>query len=329
MIFIEKLGALLKANVPLLTAIELLSNTSTSSDKKIITAIKKEISAGLTLSQALAKFPKVFDLLTVSLIKAGEESASLTQICEHITNYSTKILHLKRRIKKALFYPGLLLLITAIISVGLLVFIVPQFEQLFDNAGAKLPLLTQTIVAVSAALQEKYYTIIICFTIILILLLYFKKRILDYLLHVPLLGNILKKIILSRFAYTLSVVLLAGIPLTQSLLTSKQVLQNKKFEQALINIIAKVARGEKLSESFKQSPLFPTLFIQFLTIGEQSSSVSFYLNRLAHVYDEETDQQLNTLTFLIEPLIMLILGLLIGGMIIAMYLPIFELGKVV
>jgi type IV pilus assembly protein PilC len=329
MILIEKLGALLKAKIPLITALDLLSTTGTPSDKNIIIAIRKFVSEGMTLSQAFEKFPQTFDNLTFHLIKAGEESASLTVICEHISNYQSKISQLKRRLKKALFYPILLFSISLIISIGLLVFIVPQFEQLFENAGTKLPFLTQIILSFSNFIQHNIFFILIFLCMLSLILYYARKRLLIFLIHIPLLGKILKKIMLSRFAYTLSVVLTAGIPLTKSLHISTQVLQHPHFEKALLHINESVTKGEKISEAFKQTNLFPPLLIQFLIISEQSSSLAFYLNKLAQVYDEETEEQLNTLTFLIEPLIMIILGLFIGGMIIAMYLPIFELGKVV
>jgi len=334
--FIQELAVLLKANIPLMTALELLQSQYPLKIQKIIIAIKKNISDGLTLSQALKKHPKYFDDLTIHIIKAGEASAALPQILGNIAGYQEKIALLKTRLKKALFYPLTVLFIAMIITIGLLVFIVPQFESLFESMGAQLPLVTRIVLSLAGFIKTKGLLLItIIFLLILILFLtkkYFPKfsEILSYLfLSLPILGKIYQKILFSRFSHTLAILLNARIPLTEALKISSNIISHQKYEKSIIQAREDIIKGDGLSHALGKSQLFPLIFIQFIHIGEQSGNLSDMLTKLAERYETESDHIIQTLTLLLEPAIMLILGILIGGLVIAMYLPVFELGKIV
>ncbi len=333
---IRELAVLLKANIQLIIALDILSQQYPDKIRNMILSIKKNISDGLSLSQSLEKHPKYFEALTIHIIKAGETSAALPQILDNIAGYQEKIALLKTRLKKALFYPLTVLCLALFITIGLLIFIVPQFESLFESMGAQLPLVTRIVLSFAGFIKTKgIIFILILFLIISLLILskkYFVKfsEFLSYLfLSLPVIGKIYQKIIFSRFSHTLAILLNARIPLTEALKISSHVISHKKYERSIIQARENIITGDLLSRALEKSRLFPYIFIQFIHIGEQSGCLSEMLTKLAERYEAEADHILQTLTLLLEPAIMLILGVLIGGLVIAMYLPVFELGKIV
>lgn len=333
---IRELAVLLTANIPLITALDILSQQYPDKIQKIMISIRKDISDGSSLSQSLKKHPKYFDLLTIHIIKAGEESAALPQILDNIAGYQEKIALLKTRLKKALFYPLTVLFLALLITIGLLIFIVPQFESLFESMGAQLPLVTRIVLSLAGFMKTKGLILIVFLLLLIITLVLSKKyfvkfsEILSYLfLSLPIIGNIYQKIIFSRFSHTLAILLNASIPLTEALKISANVIAHKKYERSVIQARENIIKGDALSHALEKSQLFPFIFIQFIYIGEQSGRLSEMLTKLAERYETESDHILQALTLLLEPAIMLILGILIGGLVIAMYLPVFELGKIV
>jgi type IV pilus assembly protein PilC len=336
---IRELSTLLKSHIPLLTALEILSQYYPVKLKNLILSLKKSISEGASLSQAMSHYPKNFDALTIHIIKAGESSASLPQILENIAAYQEKIIILKARFKKALFYPMTILSISFLITLGLLIFIVPQFESLFASMGAQLPWMTRMVLAAAAFIKNYgvIIGIILLLSVVSIILALkyitvFSRFISDnshYFLFIPLIGSIAQKLIFSRFSHTLAILLKTSIPLTEALKISAYIMSHKKYEKAILQTRENIIRGDALSQALEKSRQFPFIFLQFVRIGEHSGTLAERLTQIGERYEMETDQVLNKLILLLEPAIMLILGILIGGLVIAMYLPVFELGKIV
>lgn len=327
---IEKLGALLNAHIPLLTALDILSRQSDQvKEKNIVLSLKQSVSEGLTLSEALEKFPREFDVLSIYLIRAGESCASLNKICGHLSVYYHKLSLLKAKLKKALFYPVILLVLTMLISTGLLIFIVPEFEKLFASANTTLPWLTRVILSCSHFIKNNDGLILFGVSVLIIFIFFLKKYLLSFMMILPVLGKIIQRIILSRFFYTLSIVLESGIPLSSGLVITAPILQYKPYELAMLKINEKIIKGERFSHAFETADVFPVWVLPFIAIGESSGQLAEFLYKLSVLCETDADQALNLFTLLIEPAIMLILGVVIGGLIIAMYLPIFELGKVI
>jgi type IV pilus assembly protein PilC len=322
---IQELSMLLKYNIPLIPALDILAKQYPPKLQKLILDLKKNISNGLSLSQAMKKYPKNFEDLTIQLIRAGEETASLPLVLENISRYQEKIKLLKMRFKKALFYPVTVLSLASIITLGLLIYIVPQFEDLFKNMGAHLPWVTQLVLSLANFIKTKGLYFFAIFILTIATSIYFKQN----LLSLPGIKNIHKKIIFSRFAHTLSLLLSANIPLTQSLKISSSVLQHPKYERAVLFTLENIIKGNALSSALQKSQQFPFIFVQFIHIGEQSGSLSQMLTKIGERYEMETDHTLYIMTLLLEPAIMIILGLLIGGLVVAMYLPIYGLGKII
>jgi len=318
---ISHLATLLKANIPLLTALNMLAELQPVKQKKIILLLKKDISAGLSLSEAMQKQARTFDPLTIALIKAGEEAALLPLMLENIAHHQEKTATFKKRLQKALFYPLTVLSLAALITTGLLIFIIPQFESLFENMGAQLPLFTRMILFASRFIQQHGFILFILFILLIFILIYFK----DYL---PFLGKFLQKLLLARFSYTLSLLLSANIPIIQALQIASNVLQHKKYEKALCEARENIKKGESFFQALQKTRQFPLLFLQFIQIGEHASQLKPLMLKISEYYEIQADHTLSTLTLLLEPAIMVILGILIGGLVIAMYLPVFQLGKI-
>jgi type IV pilus assembly protein PilC len=336
---IRELSTLLKSHIPLITALEILARQYPPKIKNIILLLIKDISNGAALSQAMSKYPKSFESLTIHIIKAGETSASLPQILENIAVYQEKIILLKSRFKKALFYPMTILIIAFLISLGLLIFIVPQFENLFQSMGAQLPWMTRMVLALAGFIKSYgLITLGILFLSLIIIILLIKtlpafsrtiSEFSHYFLKIPLIGNISQKLIFSRFTHTLAILLKTRIPLTEALKISSHIMPYKKYEKAIIISRENIIKGDSLSQALEKSGEFPFIFLQFIRIGEHAGCLVDMLTQIAERYETETDHILNRLILLLEPAIMLILGILIGGLVIAMYLPVFELGKIV
>ena len=298
--------------------------------------IKGDVEAGGTLTEALAKHPLHFNELYTNLVGAGEQSGNLENMLNEIADYQEKTEALKSKIKAALFYPAAVIVVAAIIVTILMIFVIPQFSALFEGFGADLPALTQMVVTMSDFFVDKWYIIFGVLGATIYGILQAKKRSLKFAhfldrasLKLPVIGNILEKSAIARFSRTLSTMFAAGTPLVEAMESVAGACGNILFYDATMKMRDEVATGTQLQAAMKDSELFPNMVIQMVAIGEESGSVDSMLAKVADWYEQDVDDAVEALTSLLEPIIMAFLGVVIGGLVIAMYLPIFKMGQVV
>ena len=336
-VFARQLATMSAAGISLIQSLNVIITGSTNIKySKMVAKIKTELESGLPLSASLSKQPEYFDELFCNLVNSGEQSGTLDVMLDRISVYKERSESLKRKIKKAMYYPIAILIIAAIVTILLLVKVVPTFKGLFSNFGAELPAFTQFVLNLSAGFQ-KYWIIIFIVVggvIFAVRHLYkhnkaFKNRIETLLLKTPIIGNIINKACIARFARTLSTTFAAGVPLTDSLISVANAVGNIVYKNALLEVRTSVIAGQHMQISLARTKIFPSMVVQMVAIGEESGKLEGMLAKIASIYEEEVNMAVDGLTSLLEPLIMAILGVLIGGLVIAMYLPIFKLGAAV
>jgi type IV pilus assembly protein PilC len=336
-IFSRQLATMMQAGIPLVQAFEIVANGHENPGmQKLLSAIKVDIESGTTLADALAKHPIYFDDLFVNLVSAGEQSGALETLLDKIATYKEKTEAIKKKIKKALTYPAAVLVVAVIVTAVLLVFVIPQFESLFQGFGADLPAFTQMVVGLSRFVRDNGVFIILAFVAIAVAFGYFKKRSRKFnhfldraILRVPVIGNIIRKAAIARFTRTLSTMFAAGVPLVEALESVAGATGNIVFELATLEVRTEVATGTRLQRAMEATELFPNMVIQMVAVGEESGSLDEMCGKVADFYERDVDDAVDNLSALLEPMIMAILGILVGGLVIAMYLPIFKLGAVV
>jgi type IV pilus assembly protein PilC len=336
-VFSRQLATMLAAGIPLVQSFEIVGNGNDKpAMQRLILDIKADVEGGTSLHEALGKHPLHFDDLYVNLVEAGEQAGALETLLDKIATYKEKTEALKKKVKKALFYPAAVLGVAIIVTTILLIFVIPQFEVLFKGFGADLPAFTQFVIGMSRWLQANgvYFAAIIgagvyAFT-------YFQKRSkvmrenLDRLmLKLPIVGPILYKSAIARFARTLSTMFAAGVPLVEALESVAGATGNIVFENAVLKMRDEVATGQRLQRAMENTGLFPNMVIQMIAVGEEAGALDAMSGKVATFYEVEVDNAVDSMSALLEPLIMAILGVLVGGLVIAMYLPIFKLGAVV
>jgi type IV pilus assembly protein PilC len=336
-VFSRQLATMMSAGIPMVQAFEIVGNGHEKpSMQKLILDIKANIEGGSTLHESLAKFPLYFDDLFVNLVEAGEQAGALESLLDKIATYKEKTEALKKKIKKALMYPTAVLGVAIIVSTILLIFVIPQFEALFKGFGADLPAFTQMVVGLSRWVQSRGWLLLIVIVASVYAFLYFKKRsrnmrrFLDrMLLKFPIIGPILVKAAIARFTRTLATMFTAGVPLVEAMGSVAGATGNIVYEEASLRIKDEVATGQRLQRAMENTGLFPNMVIQMIAVGEESGSLDTMAGKVAEFYEAEVDNAVDGMSALMEPVIMAVLGVLVGGMVIAMYLPIFKLGSVV
>jgi len=336
-VFSRQLATMLAAGIPLVQAFEIVGNGNDKpSMQKLILDIKSDVEGGTSLHEALGKHPLQFDDLFVNLVEAGEQAGALETLLDKIATYKEKTEALKKKVKKALFYPTAVLAVAVIVTVILLVFVIPQFESLFKGFGAELPAFTQFVIDMSRGLQNNGVFVAIVIGAATYTFIYFKKRsqamreFLDRaMLKFPIIGPILYKSAVARFARTLSTMFAAGVPLVEALESVAGATGNIVFENAVLKMRDEVATGQRLQRAMENTGLFPNMVIQMIAVGEEAGALDAMSGKVATFYEAEVDNAVDSMSSLLEPLIMAILGVLVGGLVIAMYLPIFKLGAVV
>lgn len=336
-IFSRQLATMLSAGVPLVQAFEIVGRGHENpSMQDLILGIKADVEGGNSLAESLAKHPVYFDELFCNLVHAGEQAGVLETLLHKIADYKEKTESIKAKIKKALTYPSAVMVIAVIVTSILLIFVVPQFEALFQGFGADLPAFTKMVVAMSKFMQEYWY---IALGIVMgtgFVFMRLKERspafnhFLDRtVLQIPAIGVIMHKAAIARFARTLSTMSAAGVPLVEALQSVAGATGNIIYSTAVLRMRDDVSTGTQLQMSMRQANLFPNMVIQMVAIGEESGSLDSMLSKVADFYEEEVDNAVDSLSSLIEPMIMAILGVIVGGLVIAMYLPIFKLGSAI
>ena len=336
-IFSRQLATMIAAGIPLVQAFEIIGNGhEKAAMQRLILDIKADVEGGTSLHEALGKHPLYFDDLFVNLVEAGEHAGALESLLDKIATYKEKTEALKKKIKKALFYPAAVLAVAIIVTTVLLIFVIPQFESLYKGFGADLPAFTQAVIDLSRYVQHDGIYIAIVLGALGYAFFYFKKRsrgmrvFLDRLsLKVPVIGPILNKAAIARYARTLSTMFAAGVPLVEALDSVAGATGNIIYEIAVLKMRDEVSTGQRLQRAMESTGLFPNMVIQMIAVGEESGSLDEMSGKVATFYEAEVDNAVDAMSSLLEPLIMLILGVLVGGLVIAMYLPIFNLGKVV
>ena len=334
-VFARQLSTMMSAGVPLVQSFEIVGNGHENpSMRDLILRIKTDVEGGSNFSEALAQHPKYFDDLFVNLVAAGEQSGTLETLLDKIATYKEKSEALKAKVKKAMYYPASVLVVAFVVTAILLIYVIPMFESLFSGIGGDLPAFTQFVVNLSEAFQTQWHLIFgsIIVGIVLFVQAYKRSQALrdgiDKLaLKLPIVGPIAQKSAIARFSRTLGVMSAAGVPLVEAMQSVAETVGNAVFRRAVLEMREATASGQQLQASMEASGIFPNMVVQMVAIGEESGSLDGMLSKVADFYEVEVDNAVDSLTSLMEPIIMAFLGVVIGGLVIAMYLPIFQMGQ--
>lgn len=336
-IFSRQMATMMSSGVPLVQSFEIVGRGHENpSMQEMLLKVKNDIEGGNSFAEALSKFPDQFDGLYCNLVNAGEQAGILETMLHKVALYKEKIEAIKGKIKKAMFYPAAVVIAAFVVTGILLTFVVPQFATLFEGFGADLPAMTLMVVAMSDFMVESWYLVI---GVIVAALYSFKQAkrksqaFRDFLdravLKAPIFGSLLHKAAIARFARTLSTMFAAGVPLVEAMTTVAGAAGNVVYENAILRMRDEIATGISLQQSMRQTGMFPNMVVQLVAIGEEAGSIDAMLAKVADFYEEEVDNAVDSLSSLMEPLIMAFLGVIIGGLVVAMYLPIFKMGQVV
>ena len=336
-VFSRQLATMVSAGVPLVQSFDIIARGNEKpAMQRLVLAVKADVEGGSSLAEALRRHPRQFDKLFCSLIQAGEQAGILENLLNKIALYKEKTEAIKGKIKKAMFDPTAVILVALIITVILLVFVVPQFEDLFSSFGGDLPAATRFVIGLSEFVQAQWNWLLLGAVAAGVAFVQAKRRsqpfneLLDRLvLQVPVFGGILRKSIIARFARTLSTMFAAGVPLVEGLESVAGAAGNSLYYTGILRVREEVATGQRLQTAMQQTRLFPSMVVQMVAIGEESGSLDSMLAKVADFYEEEVDDAVSGLSSLIEPIIMAVLGLLIGGLVVSMYLPIFKMGQII
>lgn len=336
-IFTRQLATMMKAGVPLVQSFEIVAEgLDNPSMREVVLGIKGEVEGGNTFAGALKKYPQYFDRLFCSLVESGEQSGALETMLDRVAIYKEKSELLKQKIKKAMKYPIAVVAVAIIVTIILMVKVVPVFEDLFSSFGADLPAFTKMVVNMSEWMQKWWFLLILGIAGVIFGFLEAKKRskkFRDFLdkaaLKAPIFGDLVYKAIIARYSRTLATTFAAGVPLIDALESTAGATNNVVYETAVMKIRDDVATGQQLQFAMRVTDKFPSMAIQMVAIGEESGALDAMLDKVATHYENEVDNAVDGLTSMMEPLIMAVLGVLVGGLVIAMYLPIFQMGSVV
>ncbi len=336
-IFSRQMATMMAAGVPMVQSFEIVGRGHENPNMQdLIMAVKADVEAGNMLADALAKHPMYFDDLYINLVRAGEAAGILESLLDKIATYKEKVEAIKGKIKKALFYPAAVLIMAFIVTTVLMIFVIPQFASLFKDFGADLPAMTQVVVAMSDFFVARWYVIFGAVGGGFFGIKQMHKRSRPFRnalqrasLKAPVFGDILVKATIARFARTLGTMFSAGVPLVEAMDSVAGAAGNVVYSDAIYKMRDEIATGTQLQVSMRETNLFPNMVVQMVAIGEESGSIDHMLGKVADFYEEEVDNAVDAMSSLMEPMIMAILGVLIGGLVIAMYLPIFKMGQVV
>ncbi|WP_249583477.1 type II secretion system F family protein [Pseudomonas viridiflava] len=335
--FARQMATMMKAGVPLLQSFDIISEGAENPNmRSLVDSLKQEVSAGNSFATALRQKPDQFDNLFCNLVDAGEQAGALESLLDRVATYKEKTEKLKAKIKKAMTYPAAVLVVAFIVSGILLIKVVPQFQAVFAGFGAELPAFTRMVIGLSEVVQTWWLAIIGGFvgSFFIFKRSYkqsqkFRDSVDRFLLKIPLIGPLIFKSSVARYARTLATTFAAGVPLVEALDSVAGATGNVVFRNAVMKIKQDVSTGMQLNFSMRSTGVFPSLAIQMTAIGEESGALDSMLDKVATYYEDEVDNMVDSLTSLMEPMIMAVLGVIVGGLVIAMYLPIFQLGAAV
>lgn len=335
-VFTRQFSTMIDAGLPLVQGLTILAQqTENRTLKGILKDITKEVEGGSSLAEAMKKHPKIFDALYVNLVDAGEVGGILDTILHRLADYMEKLEKLKKRVRSALTYPAIVVAIAILVIAVILIFVIPVFEELFKGAGAALPAPTQLVVALSRLVKNYFHFMIIGMALLGFAVQRYRKtkkgrRVTDsLLLKLPIFGPLLKKVAIARFTRTLGTMVTSGVPILNALDIVARTSGNVILEEVIYEVRASIAEGQTIAEPLSENDIFPPMVVQMIAVGEATGALDTMLGKIAEFYDDEVDAAVETLTTLLEPLLMLFLGGAIGGMVISMYLPIFKLAGVI
>jgi type IV pilus assembly protein PilC len=335
-LFTRQLSTMMRAGVPLLQSFDIAARShSNPSLQKVLADVKSNIEAGSSMHQAFRRFPKYFDNLYCNLVEAAEQAGILDLVLDRIASYKEKMLAIKGKIKSALMYPTIVIVIAFVITAGIMIFVIPAFKDLFSSGGAELPGLTRFVMFLSELFVEWWWVMfgilgggLYAFVLAWKRSPAFKAKIDMLVLKLPIFGVIIEKATVARWSRTFASMFAAGVPMVDALESVAGASGNHVYEEATRRIRQDVATGASLTASLQAAKVFPTMLIQMVSIGEESGSLDTMVEKVAEYYEREVDEAVNNLSALMEPMIMVVLGGLIGTIVIAMYLPIFKMGSV-
>ncbi len=333
----RQLSTMIAAGIPIAQSFDILSKGQDNpSMRDMLISVRQDVEAGTNLSSALGKFPLHFDELYTNLVGAGEQSGTLDVLMDKIAVYHEKTEALKSKIKSALFYPAAVIVVAILVTAVLMIFVIPEFENLFHGYGAELPALTQMVINLSKWFRGNWWILLGGIIGSIVFLVFTHKRsarmrhIIDrVILRLPIVGEILRKATIARYARTLSTMFGAGVPLVDALESVAGASGNRVYHDGVMEIRSQVSTGQQLATSMEATSLFPNMVVQMVSIGEESGELELMLAKVADFYEQEVDDAVAAMSSLIEPLIMIFLGVVIGGLVVAMYLPIFKMASVV
>jgi len=336
-VFSRQIATMMKSGVPIVTSLEIMGGGQKNLKmKEMINSLRADIESGSAFSEALSKHPVQFDQLYRNLVRAGESAGVLETVLDTVASYKENIEALKGKIKKALFYPATVIAVAILVSAILLIFVVPQFQQMFQSFGADLPAFTQMIISASDFMIAYWWLVLAVVVGGITALVMAKNRSQSFanfidrmMLKLPIVGKILHESSIARFARTLAVTFKAGVPLVEALDTVAGATGNQVYENAVYRIRDDVSVGYQVNLAMKQVNLFPHMVIQMVAIGEEAGALDTMLFKIAEFYEQEVNNAVDALSSLLEPLIMIILGVIVGSMVIGMYLPIFKLAAAI
>lgn len=335
-IFTRQLSTMIDAGLPLVQSLEILAGQQENATfKKLLTEVRLDVESGMTFADAMKKHPKVFDNLFCNMIDAGEVGGILDTILSRLATFMEKSMSLKKKIKGAMTYPAICLCISLVITAVILVFVVPVFSAMFADFGQALPAPTQVVVNLSEFAQKNFFLIVAgLFALVYAIKKIYntekgRKKIDILILKAPVVGSLVRKVSVAKFTRTLGTMLQSGVPILDSLTVVGKTAGNKVIEQAVFRVADSITEGRSIAEPLEETGVFPSMVVQMINVGESTGALDVMLEKIADFYDEEVDQAVENMTAMIEPFMMVFLGGLIGGLVIAMYLPIFKMASVV
>jgi type IV pilus assembly protein PilC len=331
-LFARQFSTMIDAGLPIIQCLDILCNQqSNTTFKKMLKEVKESVEGGATLAEALKKFPKHFDDLFVNMIAAGEAGGILDAILRRLAAYMEKTAKLKSKVKGAMTYPIVTLIIAIMVLAVILVFVIPVFQEMFADFGGELPMATQVVVKMSEMVKSKVVYIVIGIIIFAIAFKKFKATEKgrdtadDLVLRLPVFGDLLRKVAVAKFTRTMGTMLASGVAILEALDIVAKTAGNRTVERAIYSVRSGIAEGRTMADPLAESGVFPPMVCQMISVGESTGALDAMLEKIADFYDEEVDQAVENLTALIEPFMLVFLGVTIGGLVVAMYLPIFKM----
>ena len=336
MLFTRQFATMIDAGLPIVQGLEILSTQSESKTfRNIIRTIKQDVESGFTLADALKKHPKIFDDLYVNMVAAGEVGGVLNTILNRIAMFIEKSAKLKSKVKGAMIYPCTIVVVAVAVVTVLLLFVIPVFAELYGGMGKALPAPTQITINISNFFRAYFmYMAVALVGVFVAIKMYYKTdqgrfTIDGLLLKLPIMGDLIRKVAVARFSQNMSILLTSGVPILDGLAITAKTAGNKVVERAIMNARVSISQGKTVAEPLTESKIFPPMVCQMVAIGENTGALDAMLKKVADFYEDEVDNAVANLTALMEPLIMVVLGVILGGLVISMYLPIFQLGSIV